>query len=863
MLTALRDVSRQLVYRIARFVGEEVSAPESLKNQAQANDTLILDAAVFEQLLPYESLSEHDLFVNQSTMGYGLHVSPGSGADVQRVKAHAELLKHRLPAGFDLTVMLYKHHYLANALHRGFEPLLKRGGIFKAIARMSLRYHLNAIKAGYKNKRNIPAQLADYSCYLFVSTSNHKEASTKLLDSRNVIESELSVAGYHHARLSGNDFKTLLRVLVSPNLDDIDWPSCEVNAHELLSSGMIRPNTTFSVNEDSVDVRVVDEEGVPKHSRLVSLMVEKWPEKLALWSTPDLFANLYSPEKGIQCPFLISFTIRGVDQEKVKEESKSRAEQFKKNNNAVQRFLNPNLVQEMKEWQYAHEETNKNNLALNPTFYNILLFTTDKNERKHVAQTISAYREFNFELSQKPMGSWFRYLASLPFILSEGQFFKDLELLRHTKRLNHTACANLMPLIADFKGSPKGMLLPTYRHQIAYVDTFDNKNLPITNFNFVTVGSPGSGKSQLNQWRLLNGLAMDEIIFVIDLGDSYKNFCNLVGGTYLNASNITLNPFTLFDFEGQVEIDGKMMDNYTQIRDLLAIMASPNAPLCSIQNDYLLEVVLACWKKQGRKTCMDDVLNEIRGMLDAPESGNDPRLSDLLVHLKKFGREGVYGHMFNSDTPFIENPDFVVLEMGEFENNPELLTIIMFVMIVIIQGQFYHSDRLRRKLCVIDEAWRFLAKGSNPIAARFIEQGFRTARKYNAGFGVIFQQLADMTDSIQGQAVAASSDIKFILRQGNFADYLKDNPKRFDEKQQTLIKGFGEASSQGFSSLMVQYGTAYTFHRYFADPFTRVLFSSNAEEFSAIQTLKNQGLSLEEAVYQMAEKNYGDELCID
>ena len=28
--------------------------------------------------------------------------------------------------------------------------------------------------------------------------------------------------------------------------------------------------------------------------------------------------------------------------------------------------------------------------------------------------------------------------------------------------------------------------------------------------------------------------------------------------------------------------------------------------------------------------------------------------------------------MFNSATPFIANPDFVVLEMGEFENNPDI-----------------------------------------------------------------------------------------------------------------------------------------------------------------------------------------------
>ena len=147
------------------------------------------------------------------------------------------------------------------------------------------------------------------------------------------------------------------------------------------------------------------------------------------------------------------------------------------------------------------------------------------------------------------------------------------------------------------------------------------------------------------------------------------------------------------------------------------------------------------------------------------------------------------------------------------------------------------------------------------IAARFIEQGFRTARKYNAAFGVIFQQIGDMYGSLQGQAIAASSDIKFILRQGNFEHYIKENPNAFDERQVRLIRDFGEAGAQGFSNVLVQYGNAYTFHRYFADPFTRVLFSSNAEEFFEIEKLMQSGLSLADAVLKVAESRYGDELC--
>ena len=815
-----------------------------------------------EQLLPYESITDDNIFINTTSLGFGLFLSPASGADERLVNAHAEMLKQRLPAGYDLTGVLHKHHYIAADLYRGYEPILKKGGIYEAIARMSLRYHLNAIKNGYKTINNIPTQLADFSCYLFITTTNKRGKEQELTDLRVAMESELSVAGYNTSRMGGHDLKTLVRVVTSPDISQTQWPECEVNSHEKLSKGMVKPNTTFEANSDSVDITVTNDEGQFQETRVVNLMIQKWPKQFALWSTPDLFANIFSPDKGIQCPFMITFFIRGVNQEQVRQEAKARSESLSKNDNGVQRFINPSLTSEKEEWMYVHAESNKNNLAVMPTFYNVMLFTNKELESKHIAQTLSAYREFGFELVPKRMSAWNRFIASLPFIASEG-IFDGLEQVNNTKRLSHYTCANLLPFVADFKGSPQGMMLPTTRGQIAYVDTFDDKHLPITNYNFSIKGTPGSGKSLLSQNLLLQGMGRGQQIFVLDLGDSYKHLCELVGGTYINASTLTLNPFSLFDFSGEIELDGKKVKNSIQIRDLLAMMIDPHDKLPNVENAYLLDAVERCWAKNGKKSCIDDVIKELRLMMDNPESKGDRRLNDLIVLLKKYSKESTtYGNMFNSETTVFSDNKFIVLEMGEFEDDPELLAIIMYVMIVVIQGQFYHSDRNTKKLCVIDEAWRFLSGNSHPLAAKFIEQGFRTARKYNGGFGVIFQGLGGTNDSSQARAVADCSDTKIIMRQRNFEEYIQNNPKAFDARQQRLIKSFGAAKSQGFSDLMVQYEEAYTFHRYFADPFTRILFSSNATEFSAVERYMKEGLSISEAVYKTAEQFYGDELCM-
>lgn len=864
ILDRVRDSTRQSLSRFSRKMGETLGVtPVSIVTRKAASNSMWVDLPSFVSLLPYESIDDKELFINSQSVGFGLHLEPSAGADESLMNSVAELLKNKLPAEACLTFMLYKHHYLASALGHSYEPILKKGGIYAELARMSLKFHLEAIHSGYKNGRNVPAQLADYCCYIFVSLPKRADVSLALHLLRDDLESELKVGGLSQARLEKKDMQILLRTLTSPNLGQTAWPIIEDEPDELIAKSIPRPGSVYEINDKAIDIHGHDDEGKPYTTRVVNCEIKSLPkEPFALWQTPDLFANLLRPEQGIPCPFLISFSLKGVNQEQVKTRAKRRASSLEKNNNSIQRFLNPSIVDEAKEALEVHNQASKDNLNLMPGFYNLILFTSSEMEREHVAKAIGAYRQMGFNLAQAYGTQWLRYLASLPFILSEG-YFSRFEALGLTRTLSHYNAANLVPIVSDFKGSSQGLLLPTYRHQAFFLDSFDDRALPITNYNRLTIAATGAGKSLFEQAQILDGLSRGQLIFVIDVGDSYKHLCQMVGGTYIDATTLNFNPFTLFDFEGKTEIGGEVVDDHVQIRDLMAIMASPNEPLGDIQKAWLLDAIRICWKVHGTKSCIDDVLQILREMLNYPDSKNDRRLKDLLILLKQYGKEGLYGPMFNSETPLLSGSNFVVLEMGGFKANPELASIVMFALIVIIQGQFYHSDRRLKKRCVIDEAWRFLTTGSNPIAASFIEQGFRTARKHGGGFAVITQQLEDTTNTIQGKAIANSADTKIIMRQGDFTTYMKENPDAFSPLQQKMIRSFGEAKLQGFSNLMLQFGNVTTFHRYFADPFLRVLLSTSGEEFGAIEALVSQGMSLADAVSQVAHHyyGYGEALC--
>ncbi len=852
-ISELRDKARVRLHRFSQILGEAAGiAPVSIQDQRHAQKLVEIDLPSFKSVLPYETIDADDIFINRTTAGFGLHVLPASGADESLMKSVAELFKTKLPIGVDCTVMLYKHHYIGGELAQNFEPILKKGGIYAELARQSIDFHLKAIKNGYPNGRNVPAQLADYRCYFFLSMKKTADFQTRLKLLRDDWASELKVSGLAFERVDKLDFQRLVRTLTSPNLNDIEWPDIKETG-EFIRDSMVDPSTIVEISDREMDFSTTNIMGDVQKVRAIQCELSGYPKKhtpWALWQTPDLFANLMHPEHGIQCPFVISFTIRGSNQERLRAIAKRRAKSLSNNLNAVQLFINPGLRDELEEWSIVHDEGSKGNLEIFPTFYNVMLLTTEAKAREHTAKAISAFRQCEFTLTPAPCKQWLRYLGCLPFLLSEG-LFGSFELMGMTKPLSHYNVTNLLPIVADFKGSRSGLILPTYRHQLFFYDPFDDKNLPITNYNRLTVASSGSGKSFFQLALLQEAQSRDHLTFVIDLGGSYKHLCEMVGGTYIDAATLSLNPFTLFDFDGVTDIEGEQVNDYVQIRDLLGLMASPRAELDAVQNAWLLQATLAVWKKNGRNACIDDVIEHLRDMLLMPESDNDRRLKDLIVLLNQYGRDGIYGAMFNSPTPLLNKSNFVVLEMGALENNPELLTIVMFVMIVIIQGQFYQTDRRIKKQCFIDEAWRFLL-GSNPVAANFIAQGFRTARKHNGGFSVITQYLEDTSATIQGQAIAASSDTKIIMRQGGFKAYMDEHPKAFNPLQVKMIESFGEARGQGFSSLMMQFGTCHTFHRYFADPFSTALFSTSGDVFGAIEALLAEGVPMSEAVQRVA-----------
>lgn len=90
--------------------------------------------------------------------------------------------------------------------------------------------------------------------------------------------------------------------------------------------------------------------------------------------------------------------------------------------------------------------------------------------------------------------------------------------------------------------TPAGLLAPTYRNQLAFIDIFF-RGMNNTNYNMAVCGTSGAGKTGLIQPLIRSVLDSGGFAVVFDMGDGYKSLCENMGGVYLDGETLRFNPF--------------------------------------------------------------------------------------------------------------------------------------------------------------------------------------------------------------------------------------------------------------------------------------------------------------------------------
>nr|WP_250189000.1 DUF87 domain-containing protein [Escherichia coli] len=410
-------------------------------------------------------------------------------------------------------------------------------------------------------------------------------------------------------------------------------------------------------------------------------------------------------------------------------------------------------------------------------------------------------------------------------------------------------------------------------------------------------GTSGAGKTGLIQPLIRSVLDSGGFAVVFDMGDGYKSLCENMGGVYLDGETLRFNPFAnITDIDQSAErvrdqlsvmaspngnLDGETLrfnpfanitdidQSAERVRDQLSVMASPNGNLDEVHEGLLLQAVRASWLAKENRARIDDVVDFLKNASDSEQYAESPtirsRLDEMIVLLDQYTANGTYGQYFNSDEPSLrDDAKMVVLELGGLEDRPSLLVAVMFSLIIYIENRMYRTPRNLKKLNVIDEGWRLLDFKNHKVG-EFIEKGYRTARRHTGAYITITQNIVDFdSDKASSAARAAwgNSSYKIILKQSakEFAKYNQLYPDQFLPLQRDMIGKFGAAKDQWFSSFLLQVENHSSWHRLFVDPLSRAMYSSDGPDFEFVQQKRKEGLSIHEAVWQLAWKKSGPEM---
>jgi conjugal transfer ATP-binding protein TraC len=546
----------------------------------------------------------------------------------------------------------------------------------------------------------------------------------------------------------------------------------------------------------------------------------------------------------IHHPFFIHYGVHYPNQEKAESSFRLRSQLIENQgkSGALVRLI-PALANELKECDAI-----RRSLAGGSKFVWTQLSCGVWAERaalREAEQSLSnIFRSNQFNLAENSYLHLPHLLSILPMAWSEyAQDLKDLDVLKTTLSQE---CANFVPLHGEWSGtSTPGMLMQGRRGQIMNWNPFDNQS---GNYNCVVLGKSGSGKSVFMQDLLLSGLRGGARVYVIDVGRSYEKLCEMVGGQQLEFSkhtNICLNPFSKLRITDQEEKE----TSFSFLKQTIACMAAPQSGTNEFENSLIEKAIYEVWEMKGCRATITDISEQL---LSYPEE----KAKNIGIMLTPYTKKGMYAKYFEGENNINFFNPMILVELEELKSKKDLQAVILQLMIMTITNEAFLGDRKTPFYICIDEAWDLLRAKQ---AGEFIETLARRLRKYNGSLIVGSQNVEDFFSTPGAVAAFDNSDWVCFLAQKKPAIMMLEQSKRLGENKHLFRALESIATRAGeFSEVMIYHGDgSYNIARFMLDKFSYHLYSTKADEYARLKDLKNEGLTIVQAIHKILEDDDG------
>jgi conjugal transfer ATP-binding protein TraC len=776
-------------------------------------------------LLPYRSYDEaKGLFYNENSTGFVFETSSMVGCDEERQREISGLFQTMLPEGSFIQFTLWADPRIGGVLKYWEAARLRQGGVLAKLASRRVE-HLSQMVFNPDATQTV----RNYRCIVSYSQAGKPENPVdeqKILQLKEQIKTALNTLGMPVECWNADDLINTLDGIL--NFTKTTKPSnLKWNPYQSLETQIPIPGNSLQISKDHIALN----EG---ETLIRTYSVRREPDYWSLHAMGDLIGDAMRDLLQIPCPFMIHYGIHICNQEKTKMRVQSRESWVENQARSKIGKRIPILVKQARELDFVRHQQGKGERFVQTSFMVTLFCTQDG--FAHADQVLNnLYRNKQWQLQANGYIHLPAFLSTLPMNWGEG-ISNDLYAFQRLKTTLSTESANLLPLQAEWKGTPSpGMLLVGRRGQIMTWSPFDNEE---GNYNVAVVGKSGSGKSVFMQELVASNLGQGGQVFVLDVGRSFEKTAKLLGGEYIeftSRSNICINPFSSIPTGDAAEAE----DALAMLKPIVSLMAAPREGTGDLENSFIEQAIRYAWHEKGVNASITTVSEHL-------ESLDSEIAKNLGKKLLPYTEGGNYARYFNGPANIDLSAAMVVVELEELKEKKDLQEVIVQMVIAQITNKLYLGDRKTPTHVVLDEAWDML-RGKQ--SGEFIETAARRLRKYRGSLVVGTQTVNDFYATPAAQAAFENSDWMCLLAQKSESiRQLKQSSRiSMDPAMEEMLSSIRTKQGQ-YAEVMV-YGThGYAIGRLLLDPYSLILYSTKPEEFSAVQQLVDGGADLADAI---------------
>jgi len=802
----------------------------------------------FSKFLPYRSFDpDTRLFHNEETSGFVLRARPMVGAHLSDQENLSEFFRRRefLKEGTSMQFLLWANPKCEPIFEWWKRP--RQEGLYKDLAHRRSEHLMNMTR---ETEQGLPL-VRDYQLFISFTVpyplKNQKDTD-HLLEIRDQLREKLRTLGVPTETMTAQDFVSSFGEIITLQ-DTPTTPFCW-NRFEDISKQLMPANASMDVKKE----HVLFNSGYAFRAFVPKTTPPEWSLVLM-----DKFLG-ESDREGLDFPYFLHYGLTICDKQPgerrkgiAKRESLEHALK-----SSLGKFI-PELKDQYQESLEMVDELQRGEHVCVASL-SIGILQKEKLLDRSSSRLTAHLNRLNFEFVPTTYTHLPMFLSYLPMTWSAEKNEKGagvgLYNLGRAKKTITREAQNLLPLLGEWTGqNVPGIPLVGRQGQIFFWNPYGGALISNPqgiqtsgNYNVCVSGQSGSGKSVLLQEMANNVLSVGGRVFIFDYGRSFEKYAHLLKGQHITfdiGNPVSLNPFSDLP-EGDSSADIKnRAECLACIIATIKVMASHTETLGDLEASYIEEAVDYVAREKGR----DADINDVRKHLLSKKERVAKNVGQMLY---AYSDEGAYGKFFSGEAQYNLNEKLIVIETDDLRNHPSLMSVCVQMMIIRINQMILQSDRKFPFMIIIDEAWQLLSgKGS----AEFIPAATRTVRKYGGSIVLATQLLTDYFQDSSPAATAAfnTSNWKIIMNQTpDSIEYWAQHPQlREYASSEALIKHM-----KSIHTRPPYYAEMAIFNehlkaipgRLMLDPFSRILYSTNANEFRLVQEFQQEGLSITDAI---------------